>query len=110
MDGESIDRHPGERPRKKRHVLLWVFLAVNVLVMFLINADINATVSDACVGVPAAEYELCREVNEYGAGLGLFPLVAALAAVDVLLMAGYGLYWRTLPRARRASPSRPPAG
>ena len=79
-------------PRKKRHVLLWIFVALNVLFALWIDADINATVSDACVGVPPAEYEACREVNEYGAGLGSLPLIAALAAVDVLLMAGYGLY------------------
>lgn len=78
--------------RKKRHVLLWAFLAVHVLFVWWINAETNAAVSDACLGVPPAEYEACWEVHEYGAGLGLLFLIAPLAAVDVLLMVGYGVY------------------
>lgn len=88
---------PAARPRKRRRIFLWFFLAVQVIfIIWLITggvaADHNVT---HCVG------QYCKGASEAGSAIGIGLIIVFWMVVDVILGVSYGVY-RLATRPRGA--------
>ena len=84
-------------PRKKRHVFMWVFFAVQVIfIIWLISAGVTTdhTVTH-CTGVD------CKGATEAGSAIGIALIVVFWVVVDLLLAIPYTIH-RLATRSRQA--------
>lgn len=78
------------RPKKKRRIFMWVFLAIQVLfIVWLIGGGISASDTSDCVGVNA---DACEAGTAIGTGIGIALILGLWCIVDLLLGVGYAVY------------------
>lgn len=80
-----------EKPKKKRRIFLWVFLAVQVLFIIWIIAGLSGASGDAadCGSLSQAD---CNAAEDIGTGIGVALVVGFWLAVDFLMAVTYGVY------------------
>ena len=87
--------HGGEtvaaKPKKKRHIFRWVFLAIQALFLIWIITGVSGA-SDNCAGEVGDALEACQAGTAVGAGIGVFMIVFLWLAVDVILGVGYLIF------------------
>jgi ABC-type Fe3+ transport system permease subunit len=79
------------RPKRRRRVFLWVFMAVQVLFVVWIVTGIasgGGTPSD-CTGL---DEETCNAAQNVGTGIGVALIIGLWMAVDVIMGIIYGVY------------------
>ncbi len=82
---------PAEKPRKKRRIFLWFFLAVQLLFVLWIGAGLT-TVNDPNTCDPSLSQSACDAAAGVGAGLALTFMIGSWMVVDFLLGVIYGVY------------------
>ena len=79
------------KPKRKRRVFMWVFLAVQVL--FLVWAVTGASTASGqpsdCGGLSVED---CNTASDIGTGIGVAIIVGIWFFVDVFLGVGYAVY------------------
>ena len=79
---------PVAPPRKKRHVFLWIFLAIQVLfIIWLITGGASAD-----HGVTHCTGPDCKGATEAGSAIGIGLIIVFWMVVDVILGVTYGVY------------------
>jgi hypothetical protein len=82
------------RPKKRRRVFLWFFLAVQIL--FLIGVVMGAATGsgtpEECQGQTGDALQLCEDANDVGTTIGVGLVIGLWAAVDVILGFSYVVY------------------
>ena len=74
------------KPRKKRRVFLWVFLAIQVIFLVWLIVGISSVAhSHDCTGLTPAE---CTSAKQVGGTIGAGLVVALWVATDVILGIG----------------------
>lgn len=79
------------RPRKKRRIFLWVFLAVQALFLLWIISGAMAA-SGTPTNCEGLSQDLCNDASDVGTGIGVFLIVIIWMIVDFLLGVIYGVY------------------
>lgn len=97
---------PARKPRKKRHIFLWVFLTVQVIFIIWLIAGTHSSVNHLSAHTAAD----CRAHNNYffkslqdcvngsnsatevGTAIGAGLVIAFWAVVDIILGVSYGVY------------------
>lgn len=90
VEPEAGSRLSTTHPRKKRRVFLWVFLAVQVLMLIWMVTGINSGSSGHCTGGISAQD--CANAKQVGTAIGAGVILAVWAAVDIILGFGYLIY------------------
>ncbi|MFJ9124827.1 MULTISPECIES: hypothetical protein [unclassified Streptomyces] len=80
---------PADRPKKKRRVFLWFFLAVQALFLVWMIAGANSGGSGDCGTLDA---QTCKDAGDVGTAIGLGLVLALWAVVDIILGISYGIY------------------
>ncbi|MFF8831407.1 hypothetical protein [Streptomyces sp. NPDC015131] len=84
-------------PRKRRHIFLWFFLAIQVIFIIWLIVGLTSVAQSypECAGLTGQALELC-ESEQAGTGLGATVgagfIILIWAAVDIILAIMYGLY------------------
>jgi hypothetical protein len=83
------------KPRRKRRVFLWVFLAIQaIFVIWLISAGFSTDHAVThCTGFD------CKGATETGSAIGIGLVVAFWAFVDIIIGGGYAVF-RLASRSR----------
>ena len=78
-------------PKKKRHIFLWVFLAVHALFVVWIFSAIGSAggVPEDCGSLSA---KACNDASDVGTWIGVVLIVVIWVVVDFLLAVIYGVY------------------
>ncbi len=76
------------KPKKKRHIFRWVFLAIQVLFLVWIIGGAGSA-ADNCAGETGQALEACEAGTAVGAGIGVFLILFLWMMVDVILGVGY---------------------
>ncbi|MDI3403839.1 hypothetical protein [Streptomyces cavernicola] len=88
-----------EKPRKRRRVFLWVFLAIQLLfLVWVITGAASAGGTPEDCG--SLDTTTCNEAENFGTALGVGLIIALWAAADVILGITYAVY-RLSRRNRR---------
>jgi hypothetical protein len=81
------------RPRKRRRVFLWIFLAVQVLfIIWLISAGLTGdhqTTHCTAAGLTSGE---CKATSEVGTGLAIGFILVFWVIIDLLVSIPYLIY------------------
>jgi hypothetical protein len=80
------------KPRKKRRVFLWVFLAVQVLFIFWIFAGANSASGGPTGDCGSLSKAACNDAQDIGTGIGIMLVVGLWLVTDFLLAVTYGIY------------------
>jgi hypothetical protein len=84
------ERQPQTKPRKKRRVFLWTFLAIQAIFLaWIIGGSVGAA-SEPCP--PTLSAEACQAAAGIGTAIGVGLIIALWVAVDVILGIGYLIY------------------
>lgn len=82
---------PAQKPKKKRRVFLWIFLAVQVLfIVWLVSA--GASSSGDATDCGTLTQEQCNSAEDVGTGIGVILIVIIWMVVDFLLAVPYVIY------------------
>jgi hypothetical protein len=84
---------PGQtgRPRKKRRIFLWAFLAVQVIFVIWIISGL-ASASGAPDDCGTLSPEACNDAESIGTGIGVALVIGLWLAVDFILGVSYAIY------------------
>jgi hypothetical protein len=77
------------KPRRKRRIFLWVFLAIQVLFIIWLVTGAATQGHQHCQGLSAHD---CAAASDLGNGLAVGLIIALWAAVDIILGISYGVY------------------
>ena len=89
----------GAKPRKKRRIFLWFFVAVQVIFIIWLVAAIVSVHKGG--GIPAycahqggtvADQHVCADAADTGSALGFALVIIVWCVVDFLLAVPYGIY------------------
>lgn len=78
-----------EKPRKKRRIFLWFFLAIQVLFLVWIFAGVGGSEATDC---GTLSKKACQDATDIGTGLGVALILVFWCIVDFLLAVGYVIY------------------
>lgn len=79
------------KPKKKRRIFLWVFLAIQVLfLIWIISA--GASSSGDATDCGSLSQKACNDAQDIGAGLGVVIIIIFWMVVDFFLAVIYGVY------------------
>jgi hypothetical protein len=81
-------KEPDQKRRKKRHVFLWFFLAIQALFIIWVITGI-ASGTTHCHGQGA---QLCRDASHTGTAIGVGLIFVSWAVVDFILGICYAIY------------------
>lgn len=83
---------PDEKPKKKRKIFVWFFLAVQLLfIIWVIAGAMTANGSQGdCGGNLAAD--TCNSAHDAGTAIGVILVIVFWCIVDFLLAVGYAVY------------------
>lgn len=89
--------HQGEtapRPKKRRRVFLWVFLAIQILFLIWVitGAASGSGTPEECRGQTGDALQLCEDASDVGTTIGVGLIIGLWAAVDVILGFSYVVY------------------
>lgn len=77
------------KPRKKRRVFLWFFLAVQLIFLIWIISSASSAGGGSCNGLSAHD---CASAHDMGNAIGFGIQVILWVALDFLLGLTYGIY------------------
>lgn len=80
-----------DKPRKKKRIFFWFFLAVQALFLIWIIAGANSGSTPTDCGSLSAQ--ACQDANDVGTGLGVMLLIGLWFMTDMILATIYGI-WR----------------
>jgi hypothetical protein len=82
------------KPRKKKRVFLWFFLAVQALfLVWIISGAMAASgTSTDCANDTVLSTSTCNDAEDIGTGIGVFLVVVFWMMTDFLLAVIYGVY------------------
>ena len=80
--------------RRKYHVGMWLFLAVQVLFIFMIIVGVSSSDTSDCQGLDA---QTCKSATDAGTAIGVGLVIGLWALVDVIL----GMIWLIVYFARK---------
>ncbi|WP_405526407.1 OPT/YSL family transporter [Streptomyces canus] len=82
------------RPKKRRRVFLWIFLAVQILFLIWVitGAASGSGTPEECRGLTGDDLKLCEDANDAGTAIGVGLIIGLWAAVDVILGFTYVVY------------------
>jgi hypothetical protein len=84
MAAQYSDETVASKPKKKRHVFRWVFLAIQVLFLVWIIAGASGN-SDNCAGEVGDALDACQAGTAVGTGIGIALIIGLWVAVDIIL-------------------------
>lgn len=92
-DSPHRDQTPA-RPKKRRRVFLWIFLAIQILFLIWVitGAASGSGTPEECRGLTGDDLELCEDANDVGTTIGVGLVIGLWAAVDVILGFTYVVY------------------
>jgi hypothetical protein len=77
------------KPRKKKRVFLWFFLAVQaVFIIWILGGAASAQSNSNCNGLDA---QTCSDATAVGTGIGIFMILVLWVMFDFILAVGYGI-------------------
>lgn len=80
-----------EKPKKKRRIFVWFFLAVQLLmIVWIISGAMSANGQPTDCGSLSAD--TCNTASDAGTAIGVIGLVALWMVLDFLLGVGYAVY------------------
>jgi len=85
----SVEATP--KPKKKRRIFLWVFLAVQALFIVWIFGGASAGAGQP-TDCGSLSQEACNTASDVGTGIGVLLLIMVWAIVDFFLAVIYGVY------------------
>jgi hypothetical protein len=84
-----------EKPRKKKRIFLWFFLAVQaIFIVWIVTGMGGADIPD-CSGLKGNKADNCEmeaAATGIGTGIGVMLVVGLWMTVDFFLAVGYGIY------------------
>src|SRR5579859_1458050 len=81
------------RPRKKRRVFLWIFLAVQALFLFwVIGGSVSGHSAAAHCHDQYLTHAQCASAGNAGTAIGVVLVIVFWMVVDVILGVSYGVY------------------
>jgi hypothetical protein len=82
------------RPKKRRRVFLWIFLAIQILFLIWViaGAASGSGTPEECRGLTGDDLRLCEDANDVGTTIGVGLVIGLWAAVDVILGFTYVVY------------------
>lgn len=80
-----------EKPKKKRRVFLWVFLAVQVLFLIWVIAGAS-TGSGQPTDCGTLDAKTCNDASDAGTAIGVALIIVFWTIVDFLMAVVYGVY------------------
>ncbi len=84
-----------EKPKRKKGIFLWVFLAVQILFLVWIIGGAGSADLPDCTGLKGNKLSNCEMESAGGAsgtGIGVVLIVGLLCVTDFLLGVGYAIY------------------
>ena len=84
------------KPKKKKRIFMWFFLAVQILFLIWIIAGIAGNSGDA-TDCGSLSQQACNDAADVGTGIGVFLILVFWVIVDVLLF----IPWVIVKLARR---------
>lgn len=78
-----------ERPRKKRRVFMWVFLAIQALFIIWLITGIASVSDSAGKDCGTLDPEACTAATQIGGGIGFLLIIGLWVMVDFILGVGY---------------------
>jgi hypothetical protein len=81
-----------EKPRKKKRVFLWFFLAVQAIFLVWIISGMNAASGGPTGDCGSLSKAACNDAQDIGTGIGVMLVVGLWMTVDFFLAVGYGIY------------------
>lgn len=84
------------KPKKKKRIFMWFFLAVQVLFIVWIIAGANSANGNPsdCSGL---DVKTCNDASDAGTAIGVALIIVLWAIVDIIL----GVTWAVVKLARR---------
>ncbi len=79
------------KPKKKRRIFLWFFLAIQLLFIIWIIAGLGSAGGDP-EDCGSLSKSACNDAEAVGTGIGVFLIVVFWMIVDFLLGVGYAIY------------------
>lgn len=82
------------RPKKRRRVFLWLFLAVQILFLIwvIMGAASGSGTPEECRDLTGDALKLCEDAGDAGTTIGVGLVIGLWAAVDVILGFTYVVY------------------
>lgn len=80
-----------EKPKRKKRIFMWTFLAVQVLFLFLVIGGINSG-SGHATDCGSLSQSACDSASDVGTGIGVMLLIGMWFFVDCFLAVGYAVY------------------
>jgi hypothetical protein len=85
------DSTTAPKPKRRRRVFLWVFLAIQVIFLIWIIAGVHgATTAPTDCGVLDAQ--TCQSATDAGAAIGAGLIIGLWVAVDIIVGGSYAVY------------------
>lgn len=78
------------KPKKKRRIFLWFFLAVQALFIIWLITGLTASGDTSSCGSLSAQ--ACKDAQNVGTGIGAALIVILWVVVDFLIALVYGVY------------------
>jgi len=75
---------PEAKPKKKKRIFMWVFLAIQAIFLIWIIAGANSSGSTACTG--GLSQSDCDAAHAVGTGIGVMLIVGVWAVVDFFMV------------------------
>lgn len=87
----TIDTAPTERPKKKRRIFMWFFIAVQVLfLVWIFSAGASGAGQPSDCGTLSAD--TCNTASDIGTGIGVMLIIGVWIVADFLLALIYGVF------------------
>jgi hypothetical protein len=77
------------KPKRKKRIFLWFFLAVQALFLIWIIAGASGSDPTDC---GTLSKQACQDASDVGTGIGVILIILFWCIVDFLLAVGYGIY------------------
>lgn len=77
------------KPRKRRRVFMWFFIAVQLLFLAGIVGGVSSANPEDCGSLSA---QMCQDATEVGTAIGVAIIIALWVAVDLILGVTYAIY------------------
>ena len=94
LDAENVEIAV-EKPKRKKRIFLWVFLAVQILFLVWIIGGAGSADLPDCTGLKGNKLNNCEVESAGGAigtGIGVMLIVGLWCVTDFLLGVGYAIY------------------
>jgi heme/copper-type cytochrome/quinol oxidase subunit 3 len=89
---EAVVETPAAKPKKKKKIFLWVFLAIQAIFFAWIIGGVNSASTHALDNCNGLSAQTCQSAAQIGTGIGVIVIIGLWLATDFIVGLTYGIY------------------